>query len=310
MSEASPGWSIRPARPEEWAEASRLLLGPDLTAPQMHAGVAAVQRHLQLGTLDPAAFFLALDGSRIVGAILGQCLPGAQALLFDVPQALPGYPAATRIEDQLLTMLLAWLQRRGVKLVQCLLPRTETSRATSLLRGNFRFVTELRYLLHFLDTLPSCKETGLEFVRYAPALRDRLAAAITATYLETMDCPELNDLLSITEVIEGYERKAVETAPAWWLLRRESRDIGVLLLQLGGSEATGEVAYMGLIPTARFQGFGRMVMRFAMLQAKEAGLRTLQLSVDVRNAPALRLYDRLGFIPWEEKVLFMATLAE
>lgn len=305
-----PTWSIRPALPAEWSAGLRLLLGLDLPAQHLAAAVDSVTLHLKTGTLDPAAFFVALAANRVVGAALGQCLPGAQALLFDVPHAEAAHPEATLIEDHLLATLLAWLQTRGSKMVQCLLPLAETIRATALLRGSFRYVTALHYLMHYLETpLPQASQV-VQFERYEPAQCDLLAATIAATYEGTLDCPELNDVLSIAEVIAGHERKKDAQTLPWWLVREEGQIVGVLLMQHAGMEQTGEVAYMGLLPKARGRGLGQAIMHYALEQAMVAGLHGVLVCVDARNVPAVQLYRRLGFVPWEEKALFLALLPQ
>ncbi|NUQ46789.1 MAG: GNAT family N-acetyltransferase, partial [Phycisphaerae bacterium] len=62
---------------------------------------------------------------------------------------------------------------------------------------------------------------------------------------------------------------------------------------------------MGVLPPFRRRRLGRRILGFALHQAKEAESRFLQLAVDTRNLPAVRLYNQLGFVPWEEKALFL-----
>jgi ribosomal protein S18 acetylase RimI-like enzyme len=307
---AVPPWLIRPAQPDEWSAALALLLGADLPREQLPAAVAIVVQHLQRGTLDPAAFFIATDGRKILGAILGQHLPGAQALLFDVPHTVAGHPSAEPIKDALLHTLLDWLRARQVKLVQCLLTLSETVRATSLLRCGFHYVTELHYQRHFLEDLPPASWPGLAFQLYEPSQQQRLADLITATYVETLDCPELNGVRSMEEVIEGHERTQPGQPPLWWIEQEKAQDVGVLLLQPVTAENVWDVVYMGVLPEVRRRGLGRRIMHFALHQAKEAEIQALQLCVDARNLPAVRLYNHLGFVPWEVKALFLAILSE
>jgi mycothiol synthase len=308
MSDVPLPWSIRPIQPDEWAEALTLLLAADLPANVLSTAITAVTEHLQKGTLDPAAFFVAVEGPRILGTILGQQLPGAQALLFDVPHAASEHPHAEEIKDALVQALLAWFSAQSVKMVQCLLALVETVRATTLLRSGFHYITELHYLRHFLDTMPLPLESGLEFLRYETTMQNRLAELIAATYVDTLDCPELDGVRSISEVIEGHERGSKSKDHNWWLVRTDDADIGVVLLQTVETENVWDLVYMGLRPEARRRGYGRQLVQFALQQAKEAGVSSVQLSVDVRNTPALRLYQRLGFMPWEEKALFLALL--
>lgn len=303
-----PAWTLRAALAAEWPAALTLLLAADLPAEQLPDAIKLVTQHLQRGTLDPDAFFIAVDGKQLLGAILGQHLPGAQALLFDVPHAVADHPDAECIKDELLATLLAWLKAREVRLVQCLLSLAETVRATSLLRGGFHYVTELHYQRHFLDMLPPWVEPGLQFIRYEPSLRERLAELIAATYVDTLDCPELNGVRSISEVIEGHQQQMSVDLPNWWLVREHSTDVGVLLTQPLPKENVWDMVYMGVVPAARRRGLGRHIMSFVLHQAKEAETKAIQLAVDARNTPAVKLYNQLGFVPWEEKALFLKVL--
>ena len=58
-------------------------------------------------------------------------------------------------------------------------------------------------------------------------------------------------------------------------------------------EQTPELS-IAVAPLHRGKGIGSMLLRAAMAQAREAGFRTLSLSVAAHN-PARRLYQRAGF---------------
>lgn len=49
----------------------------------------------------------------------------------------------------------------------------------------------------------------------------------------------------------------------------------------------------------RGRGLGAQLMRALAQAARDGGYARLMLSVDPRNAPALRLYERVGFVPFE-----------
>ena len=55
------------------------------------------------------------------------------------------------------------------------------------------------------------------------------------------------------------------------------------------------VVGMGLIPSFRRQGHGTALIDAALRRAKTLGLTRIQLSVHADNAPAIRLYERVGF---------------
>jgi RimJ/RimL family protein N-acetyltransferase len=52
---------------------------------------------------------------------------------------------------------------------------------------------------------------------------------------------------------------------------------------------------IGLIPSARHQGLGRMLMQSAIDKAWDIGLTRIELGVRIDNLNAIALYERLGF---------------
>ena len=69
---------------------------------------------------------------------------------------------------------------------------------------------------------------------------------------------------------------------------------------------TWEVIYLGLTPAARGRGLGRKVIEHAVELAAPCVSR-LELAVDVRNTPALRLYENTGFTPIDRRVVHLAV---
>lgn len=69
---------------------------------------------------------------------------------------------------------------------------------------------------------------------------------------------------------------------------------GVLVCRTVCSEA--EILTVGVAPWARRQGVGRALMVAAIGVAREMGADEMFLEVDVANAAAVTLYERLGFV--------------
>ncbi|OCJ43179.1 GNAT family N-acetyltransferase [Agrobacterium rubi] len=53
---------------------------------------------------------------------------------------------------------------------------------------------------------------------------------------------------------------------------------------------------MGIIPGYRGRGLGARLMAAALEQARDAGFIRIELSVHANNAPAIALYEKVGFI--------------
>jgi len=69
---------------------------------------------------------------------------------------------------------------------------------------------------------------------------------------------------------------------------------GVLICRAAAGEA--EILTVGVAPWARRQGVGLALMTAAVGVARQAGAEAMFLEVDVDNAPAVALYEGLGFV--------------
>jgi len=69
---------------------------------------------------------------------------------------------------------------------------------------------------------------------------------------------------------------------------------GVLVCRAIAGEA--EILTVGVAPWARRQGVAKALMTAAIGAAQAAGAADMFLEVDVDNAPAVSLYERLGFV--------------
>ena len=84
-----------------------------------------------------------------------------------------------------------------------------------------------------------------------------------------------------------------------WMVRHADRIVGYVVLTIGYSiEYGGRDGFIDdlyLIPEARGRGWGRMVVDFALSEAKALGIRTLHLEVEADNEQAHSLYRFSGF---------------
>jgi ribosomal protein S18 acetylase RimI-like enzyme len=84
-----------------------------------------------------------------------------------------------------------------------------------------------------------------------------------------------------------------------WLLRRDGRALGYVVVTIGYSvEYGGRDGFIDdfyLAPEARGEGLAAQLLDFAMAQAALLGIRTLHLEADVGNERATRLYRHAGF---------------
>jgi ribosomal protein S18 acetylase RimI-like enzyme len=73
------------------------------------------------------------------------------------------------------------------------------------------------------------------------------------------------------------------------------RDGPVGLANLGRRGETTWLGGVGVIPAHRGSGVGESLTRLLLDQAREAGAREMVLEVIVENAPAIALYEKVGF---------------
>jgi hypothetical protein len=159
------------------------------------------------------------------------------------------------LEDRLLDHATAWLQQRGAKLGQALLTPEEKPLGECLVRNGFALITRLWYLRHYLDlpiSLLLAKER-LSFQSYRRVDKRLFNDVLLRTYEGTLDCPEVNGVRSIEEVIVGHQSQGKYDAGRWWLALDGAAPIGVLLLNQMPEAHYWEMAYAGVIPEARGQ---------------------------------------------------------
>ena len=119
--------------------------------------------------------------------------------------------------------------------------------------------------------------------------------------------PELEGARSLDDIVEGYRAAGQLVADRWWLGRIQGKPeaAAVLLLAEIPGRDVWEVIYLGLTPSARGCGLGLAVVQRA-LELAQGHVPRLELAVDRRNTPALRLYDTAGFVIRECRTVHLA----
>jgi mycothiol synthase len=145
---------------------------------------------------------------------------------------------------------------------------------------------------------------GLHFVGRAGDEPQRLVAILEQTYVGTLDCPALDGVRPMQEVLEGYRGQGRHSPDDWYFVEENGRDIGALILAEHPGYGNWELVYMGLTPSARGRGCGGRIIRFALDTAARRGAERLVLAVDDANTPALRAYERAGFVRWDRRIVY------
>jgi mycothiol synthase len=273
---------VASAGAEDRLEACRALF-----APGVHAELAARRFAIlfESGELDPDGLIVATEAGAIRGAMLAYRIGGAQAAVWP-----PATDDATT-QDALVAAALAWIAREPTKVIQSLVRAAERPRAAALERAGFRAITSLAFLARECrreDANHRTKQVGL---RPMAAYDDAFATMLLRTYDGTLDVPELNGTRTPEEILAGY--RANGPSRRWWI-EHAGETVGLLLLAQKEDDPTMELSYVGLVPEARGRGLGREAVDVALAEAARWERRVVQLNVDVRNEPALRIYrDRM-----------------
>jgi ribosomal protein S18 acetylase RimI-like enzyme len=300
-----PTSAVRPARPEEQADALHLLFR-ELPPLDREHRVGIALSLLRSGELDPAGLFVLNEDGNLTGVLICLPVPGASALFWP-PRSIVDAHAAER-EDSLLTHAIHWVRAGGAKLSQALLTADEAHLVKPLERNGFRHVTRLWYLATDLN-LPVTALASLSPLDYVPYDVDNPSVfhqTLLSTYEGTQDCPEISGIRTIEEIITGHRAQGRFNPDHWWLALEAGQPIGVLLTAEMPESGDWDVAYLGVAKEARRRGFGRDMMLKALSEAKAAGVHRVTLSVDARNAPALHLYHHLGLVPYDRREVYLA----
>ncbi len=305
---AGSGVEVRRIRPEEIGPSLRLLLlesgidGPELDRRMKHFQELAGQENYDL----TRQVVIARD-SRLVYAGLFVPNPGGTAFLFSSPPAAEksGGVDFISLSAQALDGLCQWAFREGSVLLQLLAEPGDGGRQELCRRSGLRHLTELVYLFRLSEAeaeLP--KAPGGQWLGYCREHHELFKETIARTYEGSQDCPELEGLRTMEEVLRGHQAGG-RFDPRWWkLLRIEGKAAGVLLLMPLRSGDAMELTYMGVCPEYRQQGWGRCLLAEAVVSARMSGARCLTLAVDRRNERADRLYRSLGFQEMLRRVVY------
>jgi len=297
--ESTPPW-IGPASQDELDEA--LLLLYSHLSPEERLSRAETLRHeLLVGQIPQEGLRVARREGRVVGVVFAQLQAGRTSVVWP-PRLVQEEPVATA--GRLLDVTWAWLAGSGVRVAHALLEDEDPKDLALLKAAGFEPLAVLLYLMSEASVLPRCPpSTVLEFEPDALSQPERFVRVLEATYEGTLDCPALDGIRPIEEVIEGYRATGVYSPERWVLVRHEGRDVGCLLLTDHPDLEIWELIYMGLVPAARGSGWGVEISRYAQWLTHRAGRSRLVVAVDSLNTPAIRMYTSAGFERWDRRIV-------
>jgi GNAT superfamily N-acetyltransferase len=239
--------------------------------------------------------FGAFCGDQLVGAALAVESPGRAALVF-IPQEFDGDLERRATVDALSALQpAAW--ERGLKLLEALTEPSSPYAAEMLPSSGFRHLTQLLYLRRTLENWDDTLNFGqnLDWVTYEPEIQSTFEHALTLSYVQSLDCPEITGLRSTAEVLAGHRTEGSFDPALWSVAFYDGEPAGILLMSEIHGGRLLEIVYMGVAQTARGTGVANALLSRAVCTARARNASALALAVDVRNTPARRLYDRWRF---------------
>jgi GNAT superfamily N-acetyltransferase len=131
--------------------------------------------------------------------------------------------------------------------------------------------------------------------------RSELAQLFTAAY-EGYVVPFQIDEARLGHLVDVFDLDLDRSVVAW----EQGTTIGLANLGLRGARSW--LGGVGVVPSARGRGIGELLTRTLVDRARAAGAREMVLEVIVENAPALALYEKLGWKTTRElEVLSLAA---
>jgi mycothiol synthase len=268
-------------------------------------------------------FLAAHRHDQLVAAVWLQLQPGCVGSLWP-PGVLAGESDTTAVT--LIDLATAKAEAAGASLIQSLLETDSGREAAWLARCGFRNATDLLYLVSPREAFPAVQPaeeldfeplvelsepSGYNTARnsgdFSTAQTTRLAAIVERTYDGTLDCPAVQGLRSIDEVLASYRAVGVFDPSRWFIVRQcaSKSDVGCLLLAEHPAQNHWELVYMGLVPEARGCGIGLEIVRHAQWLCGKSRAERLVLAVDAANVPAISAYAAAGFETWDRRSVYL-----
>jgi ribosomal protein S18 acetylase RimI-like enzyme len=288
------GIECRPVQRGEIEPAMRLILATERGL----AGDAEVLDFLSFcleRKIDTNGTWIAIHNGRIVWSMMPSISPGKTMLIFTPLVSFTQTPPAAI--GELADALCEHHAHRGVHLCQMLIDPASRNIINLYREAGFTELAELVYLQKAIrknrTDLPVFPGS-FSLKEYSSQTHDEFARAIQGSYLQSMDCPALNGVREIDDVIVGHQATGEFDPKLWWVLTENDQPRAVLLLSRVTNGSALELVYLGLAPEARGRGIGDLLMQQAIASTARDGRENLSLAVDSRNQPALRLYFRHG----------------
>jgi ribosomal protein S18 acetylase RimI-like enzyme len=194
---------------------------------------------------------------------------------------------------------------RNVRLAQALPDPHDDWAVRAFLAAGFISVGDLAYLRAPIKrrakaaTVPAWPDgitvRCVDGVGRGQADREQLLKALDRSYIDTLDCPALCGLRDTEDILESHRATGIFDASLWWLVSLHGEPHGCMLLSHIPDHSCVELVYLGLSPDLRGRGLGARLLEMGMAASSSRAADHIACAVDLRNTPARRLYERVGF---------------
>ncbi len=324
----SPPNQPRPVPPEFTLQAAERLI--EATGPMARQ---AAQRLIDAGPEAGITFahaYCTIDPNTDTVEELAVAVPspGRSALVF-LSRPRPGQErhAERSACARALTAHLASLEGRPFDIAQSLPASTERWAVEALTDAGWRIVGDLAYMRRPISAQDAPKAPMLRGRRTHRELpdgvevepiaipdpgspsHDQLIEALNDSYSDTLDCPALCGMRRTSDIVASHAAIGRPELAMWSIVTHEGRPAGAVLLACLPEQRCYELVYIGLGPSLRGRGLGEPLLSSAIEQiasrlkrSPRSGRWSLTCAVDTANVPAVRLYQRLGFISFDRRV--------
>ena len=239
--------------PPETRRAALDLVLQDVPAPRRAEHISGLLTSAEAGQLDLDGLFLARRDAEIVGAAWAYLQPGRVATVWP---AMVGEAETSAIADALLEKLTQWLAQ-AAQVAQALLAADAPRQAAQMTRAGFAHMADLLYMVCLSAHFPTSRpESDVQIEPAGATDLARLAKVVERTYEHTLDCPQLNGVRDVHDVLAGYRACGDFGRERWLIVVASGHEVGCLLLADHTDLDQWEIVYAGLVPEVRGHSYG------------------------------------------------------
>ena len=271
-----------------------LIERPGMTPAELGQQVDALIHYCQRRNVSLTHCLVGYEGQRLAAASL--CVDGAGRMSSLFIPSHTRYLAPPTTAARLLNEHTSLARERNVQLLQGTVAPEATAEAAVYQVAGFELLTQLIYMDSDVTSIKTPSNTGcdVEWTVYSPDTHSLFASVIQGTYEDSLDCVALNGVRGIEDILASHRSAGQFDPQLWFVACIGGKPAGVILLSRLPERWALEVVYMGVLPDWRGRGCGITLLKRAVETAFRQALTTLTLTVDVGNAPALKLYKLFG----------------